>query len=117
MTAFRIIPATDDAAFPYEEALRLLEAIPGVAKADTDIPGIVAAGVKVGWPQSLVDWHWEVMEKGGVFDFVGPGDAGISCTLWADNIFFRFASASHEEASMPFIENLARTLKCRIIQQ
>ena len=120
MTAIRIIPATDDdrgPPFPYEVALRRLKAIPGVTMSETDIPAIVAAGTRVGWPQSLVDWHWESMRVGGVYDFVSPDDEGLSGTLWRDNIFFRFTSQEHEQACLPRIEELARELRCRVLRQ
>ncbi|MBP9087056.1 MAG: hypothetical protein KBG15_13125 [Kofleriaceae bacterium] len=120
MTAIRIIPASDDdlgPPFPYEVAFRLLKAIPGVIMSETDIPAIVAAGIRLGWPQSLVDWHWEAMRIGGVYDFESLADDGFSCTLWRDNIFFRFTSHEHEKACRPRIEALARELRCRVLQQ
>jgi hypothetical protein len=120
MTAIRILPATDDdlgPPFPYDLALRRLKAIPGVTMSETDIPAIVAAGTRVGWPQSLVDWHWEAMRAGGVYDFASPDDEGLSCTLWRDNIFFRFTSQEHEQSCIPRIEELARELGCRILRQ
>ena len=112
MAAMRIIPGTDDAAFPYEEARFLLEHLPGVRKTETDIPAMVAAGTRMGWTKEMVDAHWELMRRGRCFDF--HVDDGVSCTLWENNIFFHFFGRTHEERCLPLIEDLARQLRCRL---
>jgi hypothetical protein len=112
MAAMRIIPATDEAPFPYERAKDLLEHLPMVSKTPTDIPAIVAAGARFGWPKALIDRHWEWMRRGMCLDFNVPG--GISCTLWEDNIFFRFFDGDHEDRCLPVIADLASQLGCRL---
>jgi hypothetical protein len=111
--AVRIVPSDDDAEFPYAEALVLLQAMRGAVQEQTDIPSVIAAGKRLGWPQALIDVHLEYMRHGKCFDFTT--DAGISCTLWEDNIFFRFQSAEHEAQCMPLIEDLAVRLSCRVM--
>jgi hypothetical protein len=114
MAAVRIVPSDDDAEFPYAEALVLLQAMRGAVQEQTDIPSVIAAGKRLGWPQALIDVHLEYMKHGKCFDFTT--DAGISCTLWEDNIFFRFQSAEHEAQCMPIIEDLAVRLSCRVMR-
>jgi len=115
LSAIRIIPPTDDAPFPYEDAKKILERLPGVTKTETDIPAIVAAGTKLGWPTAVIDKHWEWMRRGKCFDF--NVDDGISCTLWEDNIFFRFFNSGHEQKCLPIIESMAEQLGCRLLRQ
>jgi hypothetical protein len=114
MAPMRIIPGTDDGAFPYEEARYLLEHLPGVTKTETDIPAMVAAGTRIGWPKEMIDAHWELMRRGRCFTF--HVDGGISCRLWEDNIFFGFSGRAHEECCLPVIEDLARQLRCRVLK-
>lgn len=73
------------------------------------------AGKKIGWTDQMVDEHWEMMRRGKCFDF--SVENGISCTLWEDNIFFRFFSADHQDVCVPVIESLARQLGCSIMVQ
>ena len=54
------------------------------------------------------------MKNGKCFDF--STDAGITCTLWEDNIFFRLQSAEHEAQCTPIIEDLAVRLSCRVMR-
>jgi hypothetical protein len=114
MSAIRIVPS-GHAPFPYQKAKDLLERLPGVSKSQTDIPSIIAAGAKVGWPQALIDQHWEWMHSGKCFDFAVPD--GISCTLWHDNIFFRFFDRDHATRCLPLIHDLANQLGCRLLSQ
>jgi len=114
VAAVRIVPSDDDAEFPYAEALLSLQAMRGAVQEQADIASVIAAGKRVGWPQALIDVHLEYMKHGKCFDFTT--DAGISCTLWEDNIFFRFRSAQHEAQCMPIIEDLAARLSCRVIR-
>jgi hypothetical protein len=115
LTAIRIVPPSDEAPFPYEAARGILERLPGVTKSETDIPAIVAAGAKLGWPQDVIDEHWEWMRRGKCFDF--NVEDGVSGTLWEDNIFFRIVDFAHEEACLPLISAIARQLSCRITRQ
>jgi hypothetical protein len=69
VSSIRIIPPTDEAAFPHQQARSFLERLPEVLRSDTDIPAIVAAGAKIGWPQAVIDQHWEWMRRGKCFDF------------------------------------------------
>lgn len=108
MAAVRIVPSDDDAEFAYAEALVLLQAMRGAVQEQTDIPSVIAAGKRMGWPQALIDVHLKYMNNGKCFDFTT--DTGISCTLWEDNIFFRFQSVEHEAQGMPIIEDLAARL-------
>ena len=86
----------------------------GAVQEQTDIPSVIAAGKRVGWPQALIDVHLGYMKNGKCFDFTT--DAGITCTLWEDNIFFRFQDAEHEAQCMPIIEDLAVRLSCRVMR-
>lgn len=112
----RIIPPTDDGDFPYDAALRLLQQSPDIRQRPTDITAIVTHGIAIGWPQDLVDLHMRWLQEGGVFDFDDAEQEGISCTLWRDNIFFRFFSDSHHTRCIPMIEAMASTLGCRILR-
>jgi hypothetical protein len=114
MAAVRIVPSDDDAEFPYAEALVLLQAMPGAVQEQTDIPPVIAAGKRFGWPQALIDVHLEYIENGKCFDFTT--DAGLSCTLWEDNIFCRFHGAEHQAECTPIIEDLAVRLSCRVMR-
>jgi hypothetical protein len=114
MTGVRIVPSDDDAEFPYTKALALLQEMEGADQHETDIPAIIAAGKRFGWPQALIDEHFEYIKNGKCFDF--HTDAGISCTLWEDNIFFGFYDAEHEAQCMPIIEDLAVRLSCRVMR-
>jgi hypothetical protein len=114
MAAVRIVPSDDDAAFPYAEALVSLQAMRGAVQEPTDIRSVIAAGKRSGSPEPLVDVHLEYMKNGRCFDFTT--DAGISCALWEDSIFFRFASAEHEARCMPVIEDLAVRVSCRVMR-
>jgi hypothetical protein len=86
----------------------------GAVQEQTDIPSVIAAGKRLGWPQALIDVHLEYMKNGKCFDITT--DAGITCTLWEDNIFFRFQSAEHEAQCTPIIEDLAVRLSCRVMR-
>jgi hypothetical protein len=114
LAAVRIAPSDDDAEFPYTKALGLLQEMDGAVQEETDIPSVIAAGKRLGWPQALIDDHFEYIRNGKCFDFTT--DAGISCTLWEDNIFFRFYGAEHEAQCMPIIEDLAVRLSCRVMR-
>ena len=99
MAAVRIVPSDDDAEFPYAEALVLLQAMRGAVQEQTDIRSVIAAGKRLGWPQALIDVHLEYMKNGKCFDFTT--DAGISCTLWEDNIFFASRAPSTKLSACP----------------
>jgi hypothetical protein len=114
VSAIRIIPPTDEAPFPYDAAKAILEGLPGVSRSETDIPEIVAAGARFGWPKAMIDEHWELMRRGKCFDY--HVEDGISCTLWEDNIFFGFHSGEHEDACLPVIQSMAAQLGCRILR-
>ncbi|MBN1311120.1 MAG: hypothetical protein JXB30_06845 [Anaerolineae bacterium] len=114
MSAIRIIPTSDDAEFPYADAKRLLDSLPGVNRKETDIPAIIEAGVKAGWPKALVEEHRRLMRSGKCFDYAVDG--GIRCTLWENNIFFSFSNRTHEEQCLPIIEMLANQLQCKLFR-
>lgn len=115
MSTIRIIPATDDASFPYSAALHALQELPDVVQEETDIPAIIHAGKRIGWPQKVIDEHFGYLERGQCFDFCVEN--GISCTLWEDNIFFQFFDADHERFCLPQITDLAKRLDCRMLHQ
>jgi hypothetical protein len=115
VTAIRIIPRADESSFPYDDAKRVLDALPNVRRTETDISAIIAAGIRARWPQHLIDSHRELLARGKCFDF--EVDGGISCTLWEDNIFFRFFGAEHERCCLPAIEEMAHTLGCELLRQ
>ncbi len=115
MTAVRIIAPTDDAEFPYDAAIHLLDSLPGCVREEADLPAIIAAGKRVGWPQTVIDEHFDYMKNGKCFDFTTG--SGLVGTLWEDNIFFRFHDAAHQEHCMPLIGELAARLSCRIFHQ
>ena len=107
MTGIRLIPA-DEVNFPYDAVVSALRNLPGMCFDELDIPAMVAAGKRIGWPQSLIDSHWDLMKRGKCFSFYQEETPGLTGSFYENNVFFSFNSAEHEAACRPQIDLLAK---------
>ena len=109
----RLIPITDDAEFPYDSAAAMLRSMDNMLIEDVDFPSMIEAGKRFGWPQALIDSHWAMMERGNCFHFHQDCPPELHGDMYEDNIWLTFFDAEHEEACMPVIDEMAKTLGVR----
>jgi hypothetical protein len=112
MPAVRLVPITDDAPFPYEEAKRLLEEDSDLTP--TDFAPMIAAGRRMRWPEEMIRANEELAKRGKCFDFEMRVEPILRGSLFEDNIFLHIAG--EERAAMAYIERLARELGLRVHQ-
>jgi len=117
MAACRLIPKTDDAAFPYDEAMRvLIVEQPAMTFQPKDFAPLIAAGRDhAHWSPELIREHEEMAQRGRCFDFRLERAPHLQGTLFEDNIWFSFHSAEHEKSCLRFIERLREYLDVRIL--
>lgn len=108
MTGIRLTP-TDKVNFPYDAVVSALRNLPGMCFEELDIPAIVAAGKRIGWPQSLIDFQWDLVKRGKCFEFNQETPPGLTGAFYETNVFFSFTSGEHEAACRPQIDVLAKT--------
>ena len=112
----RLIPKTDDAAFPYEEAMRLLQANAGINFKPKDFAPMIAAGTRLGWTVEMIRANEELARRGNCFEFASEKAPFLRGSLFEDNVFFSFSGAKHEHACVPEIERLAKLLDVRVLR-
>ncbi len=117
MGACRLIPKTDDSAFPYDEAMRLLIlAQPAMTIKPKDFDELIEAGRKHGhWSPELIREHEEMAKRKRCFDFFLDRPPYLRGTLFENNIWFSLYSPEHEKACLRMIEALRQRLDVRII--
>ena len=117
MAACRLIPKTDEATFPYDEAMRLLlfeDA--SMMFSPKDFVALIAAGREHGhWSVETIREHEQMAERGRCFEFRSERPPYLEGTLYEDNIWFSFHSFEHQKACLPVIESLRQKLNVRIL--
>lgn len=112
MAAIRLIPRTDDADFPREEARALIESLPEVVLIPTDFESMIAAGRRMGWPPKLIRANEELAARGNCNSFEWNGEPKISGTLYEDNVFF--VVVDDYWSTLTFIERWAKKFNVRV---
>ena len=117
MTACRLIPKTDEAPFPYDEATRLLLfEDSSMTFRPKDFGPLIAAGRKHGhWSAETIQKHEQMAERGRCFDFRSERPPYLEGTLFEDNIWFSFHSSEHQKTCLAVIESLRQKLDVRIL--
>lgn len=118
MAAFRLIPKTDEAPFPYDEAMRLLLfEDSSMIFLPKDFGPLIAAGRDHGhWSAETIRQHEQMAERGRCFDFRSERPPYLEGTFFEDNIYFSFHSFDHQKACVPLIESLRQKLDVRILK-
>lgn len=118
MAACRLIPKTDEARFPYDEAMRLLLfEDSSMTFRPKDFGLLISAGRDhAHWSAETVRLHEQMAERGRCFDFRSECPPFLEGTFYEDNIFFSFHSFDHEKACFPAIEALRQKLDVRILR-
>src|SRR5689334_10540510 len=117
MSAIRMIPATDDGPFPYDQALKLLSTCPGLMMKSKNFAPLIAAGKRMGWSQEMIEEH-ERMEQGGLcFDFAQQQTPFLQGSLFEDNIYFRLTDYEHEKKCESLIVRIVAELGARVYRQ
>jgi hypothetical protein len=114
MTGIRLI-AREGCEFPYKTVRAEMELISGMHFEPLDIPAIVAAGVRMGWPPEVIDEHWELMRRGRCFAFHQEEEPGLFGSLYEDYLFFMFSGREHEDRCAPNIHDLATRLGLGVV--
>jgi hypothetical protein len=116
MAASRLIPKTEEAAFPYDQAMRLLFfEDSSMMFRPKDFGPLIAAGRQHGhWSVETIRDHEHMAEQGRCFEFRSERPPYLEGTLFEDNIWFSFHSLDHQKACLPVIESLRQKLDVRI---
>ena len=109
----RLIPATDESAFPHDVAASMLRDMDGMTISDVDFPAMIEAGKRFGWPQKMIDSHWGMMERGNCFQFDQNSEPFLQGTMYEDNIFFAFQGRAHQKSCEAVIDSMAQILGVR----
>jgi hypothetical protein len=112
MPAVRLIPKTDDAAFPYDEAKQRLEQDADLMP--KDFGPMIEAGRRMGWTQAMIRANEELALYGKCFDFQMRVAPNLTGTLFEDNIFFSITG--QERAALAYIRRLAKELGVRVFK-
>lgn len=117
MAACRLIPKTDEAAFPYDEAMRLLLfEDSSMTFRPKDFGPLITSGHNQGhWSAETIREHEQMAERGQCFDFRSERPPYLEGTLYEDNVWFSFYSFDHQKACLPVIESLRQKLDVRIL--
>jgi hypothetical protein len=114
MPAVRLIPKTDDAEFPYDAALAMLRALPGVELRPKDFVSLLEAGSRCGWTEEMLQVHEEMARRGRCFDFAWNGPPTLRGSLFEDNVFI--SVVDDEPATLRLVAAWARKLDVRVFQ-
>jgi hypothetical protein len=110
MPTVRLVPITDEADFPYEEAKRLLERDADLTP--KDFGPLVAAGRRMHWTEAMLRANEELAERGNCYDFRLRAEPLLAGSLFEDNVFFSITG--DERAALAYIRGLARVLGVRV---
>jgi hypothetical protein len=118
MAACRLIPKTDEAAFPYDEAMRLLLfEDSSMMLRPKDFGPLIASGREhCHWSADTIREHEQMAERGRCFDFRSEHPPYLEGVLYEDNIYFSFHSFDHQKTCLPVIESLRQKLDVRILK-
>ena len=114
MPAIRLIPKTDDAEFPYDAALALIQRLPGVVLRPADLAPMIAAGKRMGWPEAMVRANEALAARGKCWAFSWSGPPALTGTLYEDNVFL--SVVDDEMATLKLIRSWATELNGRVFQ-
>ncbi len=117
MPATRLIPATDDAEFPYEELLAHIWTLDGVAIKHADLSEMIAAGKRSGWSAEMIAANEALQRTGRCRDVMQSKPPYLYATLYLDNLYIMYWDNAHRIACAPLVASMANKLGVRIWQQ
>ncbi len=111
----RLIPKTDDSAFPYEKAIeKILYAESEISFEPVDFDLLIEKGANIGWTDDMLEEHRMMQKRGKCFNFRDNQRYGLWGTIWEDNILFYFESKEHQLKCLQKIQSLAQVLEVRV---
>ena len=116
MSGTRLVPAGPAAPFPYDEAKRLLLAMPRMSVGKVDFGRQIEVGKRLGWSKEMLDGHAGLLARGRCFTFRQDQPPWLRGTFYEANVWFEFDDQKQEETMRPAILSFAQTLGLKTVE-
>lgn len=113
----RIVPASDNVPFPYDEAKRvLIIENPDCIFEQADLRPMIEAGRRFNWTAEMIKANQELHDRGNCLKFRVERKPFLDGTLFEDNIMFDLTNVSSHEDALREITRLAKLLGATVFR-